>query len=126
MESCTNCGHLIGARQKALLIDERVYCEVCHPVILRKLEADRPKPPAPRPPPMVAPGEPGYVQQTGDIICPNVNCKYVGPPKRVAKGSILVLILLALFTLGIAAILYMIFFSGHKIVCPRCGLQLQS
>jgi DNA-directed RNA polymerase subunit RPC12/RpoP len=61
----------------------------------------------------------------GDIICPNPNCRYQGPPKKVARGSILVgLILLCLFILP--GVLYFVFMQGYRYSCPRCGLQIRT
>jgi len=39
MESCKNCGKLIGARQPAQVIGDAVYCEMCGPVAERKRAA---------------------------------------------------------------------------------------
>jgi hypothetical protein len=57
------------------------------------------------------------------IICPNPNCGYNGPPRKEARGSVLVAILL--FLLGILpGVLYLIFRRGYRYYCPKCGLQI--
>ena len=57
------------------------------------------------------------------MICPNPNCGYQGKPKRTARGSVLVgLILLCFFLLP--GILYFIFMGGYRYSCPKCGLQI--
>jgi len=59
------------------------------------------------------------------IICQNPNCDYTGPSKKIARGSLLVMFFLLL--LGILpGILYMIFRSGYRYSCPRCGMQLHT
>src|SRR6266403_2723696 len=57
----------------------------------------------------------------GDIICPNPQCGYVGPPKKEARGSLLVAILLC-FLFLLPGLIYMIAMSGYNYVCPRCGV----
>jgi hypothetical protein len=60
-----------------------------------------------------------------DIICPNPNCGYKGPPKRVARGSMLTgCFLMLLFVLP--GLLYFMFKGGYRTLCPRCGLQLST
>jgi predicted RNA-binding Zn-ribbon protein involved in translation (DUF1610 family) len=61
----------------------------------------------------------------GIIICPNPSCGYQGPPKRVARGSALVGCVLLLFFI-VPGILYFMFKSGYRYICPRCGLQIRS
>lgn len=60
-----------------------------------------------------------------DIICPNPNCGYVGPPREVARGSTAVGCLLC-FIMLLPGLIYFIFMSDYDIVCPRCGLQIRS
>jgi len=57
------------------------------------------------------------------IICPNPNCGYRGPPKKVARGSMIVGVLLCCLML-LPGILYFIFMSGYRYLCPQCGVQL--
>jgi len=65
------------------------------------------------------------IPQKGEIICPNPNCGYVGKPKKVARGSCLIgIILLCLFLLP--GILYFMFMSGYRYQCLRCGVQISS
>jgi hypothetical protein len=68
---------------------------------------------------------PPRVRRPGDIICPNPNCHYEGPPKKEARGSVLVGIILLLFFL-LPGILYFIFMDGYRYNCPKCGLQIRS
>lgn len=70
-------------------------------------------------PPPEAPFSPGK----GMIICPNPNCGYKGPVKRIARGSRVVAILLLLF-LFVPGLLYILFCGGYRYVCPRCGMQI--
>ena len=57
------------------------------------------------------------------IICPNPNCGYQGRPKRKARGSdLLLLILLACFV--VPGLLYLAFKSGYSYRCPNCGLKV--
>jgi hypothetical protein len=61
----------------------------------------------------------------GDIICPNVNCGYQGPPLKTSRGSCLVGGLLLL--LGIVpGVLYFVLRSGYRYNCPHCGFQIKA
>ena len=60
----------------------------------------------------------------GDIICPNPQCGYIGPPKKEARGSLLVAILLC-FLFLLPGLIYMIAMSGYNYVCPRCGVHIR-
>lgn len=55
------------------------------------------------------------------MICRSERCGYNGPPEQVPKGSLAVGVVLCLFFL-LPGIVYLILTSGHKRVCPRCGL----
>lgn len=59
------------------------------------------------------------------FICANPNCDYRGTPKRIAKGSALVFILLLCLWI-IPGIVYGIVMSGYRYVCPKCGLTHRS
>jgi hypothetical protein len=61
----------------------------------------------------------------GEIICPNGNCGYKGPPKKKSRGSVIVGLLLCFFFL-LPGIIYFIVRSGYRYYCPKCGLQLAS
>jgi hypothetical protein len=61
---------------------------------------------------------------SSQIICPNAACGYVGPPRKIPRGSALAGCLL-MFFFFLPGLLYMMIFSGHHIVCPRCGLQIR-
>lgn len=66
-----------------------------------------------------------YRNAPGDIICPNPNCGYQGPPRREARGSILTGLVLLLFFV-LPGILYFILMQGYRYDCPRCGLQIRN
>jgi hypothetical protein len=68
---------------------------------------------------------PSKVLRPGDIICPNPNCRYEGPPRKVARGSILIGVILLLFFI-LPGILYFVFMQGYRYSCPKCGLQIGS
>lgn len=68
---------------------------------------------------------PLIIRTPGDIICPNPSCRYVGPPLKVARGSILLGFILLLFFI-LPGILYFIFMQGYRYNCPKCGLQIRS
>jgi flagellar basal body-associated protein FliL len=56
------------------------------------------------------------------MICPN--CYYHGKPKMLAKGSLLIAIILLVFVFPIGLI-YIIFCSiGPKNICPKCDTPL--
>jgi hypothetical protein len=61
----------------------------------------------------------------GHVICPNVNCGYRGKPRYIARGSTAVGCLLLLFVFPIG-LFYFILRSGHRKLCPQCGLHLSS
>jgi hypothetical protein len=66
------------------------------------------------------------VPATGEtIICPNPQCGYQGPSQRVPRGSTAVGCILLLFFL-VPGILYFMFRSGYRYVCPKCGLQIRA
>ncbi|MEI6492053.1 MAG: DUF4339 domain-containing protein [Verrucomicrobiota bacterium] len=69
--------------------------------------------------------EPAYVPRPGDIVCPNTHCHYCGPPKKVARGSAILGILLMFFFV-LPGVLYLMFMSGYNYVCPKCGMHLRS
>jgi hypothetical protein len=78
-----------------------------------------------RNPPNANVAAPPRVRRLGDIICPNPNCRYEGPPETTPRGSILVGVVLLLFFL-LPGILYFIFMQGYRYDCPKCGLQIRS
>ena len=60
-----------------------------------------------------------------DIICPNNRCRYRGPAKEKARGSVLVGLFLCCFFL-LPGILYFMLKSGYRYSCPNCGMQIGS
>lgn len=61
----------------------------------------------------------------GDIVCPNANCGYVGPGKKIARGSTIIGILLLLCWI-LPGVIYFMFFSGYRTCCPRCQCQVNN
>lgn len=74
------------------------------------------------------------------FICPNPNCCYAGRSWKQSKGSVMVIVLLLLLgtlstiflpvligmLLGaLPVIMYIIFYAGHSILCPRCGMKIR-
>ena len=60
----------------------------------------------------------------GDIICPNPRCGYIGRPKKVARGSFLIGVILCFFFL-LPGLIYFAVMSGYNYVCPRCGVHIR-
>ena len=95
-------------------------------------EAERSARSQPSPPPSEAPHIGTSEVQTpsartprrGEIICPNPNCGFIGQPKRVARGSCLIGLILCLCFL-LPGVLYLVFMQGYRYVCPRCGIQIR-
>lgn len=88
-------------------------------------------PPLPAPDPSAASPRPPHVPVTpptklnpGDIICPNPQCGYIGPPKKEARGSGIVAILLC-FLFLLPGLIYMAAMSGYNYICPRCGFHIR-
>jgi len=67
--------------------------------------------------------QPGHHKRS-DMICPNPRCGYVGRPRKVARGSMIVGFVLLCF-LVVPGLLYFMFKRGHRYLCPRCGLQIR-
>ncbi len=57
------------------------------------------------------------------FVCPNPKCDYAGKARRVARGSLLLGILLCFFFL-FPGLLYFMFKSGYRYYCPVCGIQI--
>jgi hypothetical protein len=60
-----------------------------------------------------------------EIICPNPNCGYHGPPRKEARGSWLIFILLFLL-FAVPGLLYLLLMTGYRYYCPKCGMQIAS
>lgn len=89
-----------------------VKCKHCGEMLTATRQVS-PSPPVPRRMPNVAKGE---------VMCPT--CHYIGMPKRKAKESFLLGLILCLFWL-LPGIIYFIFMSGYNYICPRCGVKIQ-
>jgi hypothetical protein len=62
---------------------------------------------------------------SGKFTCPNPACRFSGEAKSVPKGDLATgLVLLLLFL--VPGILYFLFASGYKYICPRCGQKLRT
>lgn len=59
------------------------------------------------------------------IICPNANCAFQGAPKKKARGSIIVGLVLCCFFL-LPGLIYFMLRSGYTYLCPKCGFQIAS
>lgn len=59
------------------------------------------------------------------MICPNPNCGYKGEPNKQARGSVFIGIILCCFFL-LPGILYFMFKSGYRYICPQCGMQIRN
>ncbi len=57
------------------------------------------------------------------MICPNPNCGYEGRPRRKARGSFLVGLILCCFFL-LPGLIYFMFMSGYYYHCPKCKIQI--
>ena len=69
------------------------------------------------------PTEPKGVRP-GEIICRNVNGGFIGKPKKVARGSLVVGIIFTLLFI-LPGLLYFVFMAGYNYICPRCGLHIR-
>jgi hypothetical protein len=82
--------------------------------------------PAPKPvniPVVIPPLRPA--PKSGEIVCPNPNCGYVGRPNKIARGSTIIGILLLLCWI-LPGVIYFMFFSGYRYCCPRCQCQISN
>jgi hypothetical protein len=58
--------------------------------------------------------------KAGEIVCPNLACRYVGKPEKQSKRHRPTAIFL--FLLGIIpGLMYLYFTEGDNYVCPKCG-----
>ena len=57
------------------------------------------------------------------MICPNPNCGYEGEPRKEARGSCLVGLILCCFFL-VPGIIYFIVRGGNRYYCPKCNFQI--
>jgi hypothetical protein len=63
------------------------------------------------------------VKRDTTFICPNPKCDYRGKPNVENYGSLLAFVVLLL--LGVLpGILYAVFKTGRKYVCPKCKIVL--
>ncbi|MGB3112027.1 MAG: hypothetical protein WBB84_03500 [Candidatus Omnitrophota bacterium] len=67
--------------------------------------------------------EPLRKPESGEIVCPNRVCRYVGKPKKERKRSTGIASLM--FFMGILpGIFYLCFTEGYNYVCPKCGRKI--
>ena len=57
------------------------------------------------------------------MICPNPNCGYEGRPRKRARGSLLLGLILCAFFI-IPGLLYFMLMSGYRYYCPYCDMQI--
>ncbi len=78
---------------------------------------------------------------TGEVICPNPDCDYAGPPERRGASSFagcfgLAIVSMPAFlipsygavlgtVLLICALLYFLCSPGPRYHCPKCGLEIE-
>lgn len=133
METCENCGRIIGNLETPHAWRERVVCAECRQRLDRNAT-----PEVPPPPPLniaghaaaigvipygaSAPPPPPFAMRHGERICPNPNCGYCGSGKKEARGSRLLFILLILVWI-IPGLIYWAVCGGYRIVCPKCGME---
>lgn len=116
METCANCHRTIGDLEPVQLFKQNVVCIECD----SRLRASTSPPPTPAP---VAPATSRRPLRSGEMICPNPNCGYVGMPRRESKGSNAVLVILLLLWI-LPGIIYLIVYYGYVLKCPRCGMKM--
>lgn len=59
------------------------------------------------------------------IICPNPNCGYRGPGKRVESFNGCFFLVLFFFFV-VPGILYLLFCRNrHSVICPQCGCKIR-
>jgi hypothetical protein len=133
---CPRCAQTIDAPEE--LASQLVECPTCketievpirsQPSAMWKTESPAqppPKPPEPAPKPSQSRvATPQTILRPGDIICPNPNCGYTGPPKIEPRGSFAVGLLLCLLCL-LPGLIYVVMMSGSNYVCPRCGVHIR-
>lgn len=67
-----------------------------------------------------------YSEGTMDefVICPNPNCQYRGPGKKVGgSNGCLILVLLCLGILP--GLLYLMLCEKKGVACPQCGMRIR-
>jgi len=57
------------------------------------------------------------------FVCPNANCGYKGKPNVQSYGSVVVALILMLFFV-VPGVLYWLFGTGVRFVCPNCQMQV--
>lgn len=115
LETCANCGAMIGPLETPHVWREQVVCAACHARLAPTTLSYSRKPPAlPK----------GYKPPDGPlIICPNSNCCYRGPSRRISRGSMWITLLL--LCIGIVpGLLYSIFCERSSLHCPNCGIKV--
>ena len=120
-DACSNCGEAIGRLETPQIWNQHIVCARCR----QKLEASTPtQNDAAVPYARVVTTARPMLPQGQMIICPNPACGYIGEARKIPRGSVTAGCLLMLLFI-ITGILYLMFTSGYRIVCPKCGLQIR-
>jgi hypothetical protein len=143
VELCENCTEKIGALEEAHLWKGKVVCSACRTKLAHSSQGAPPQLPtssavqADDPlmelarlqsenAPLAALAPPAPISLNhGDIVCPNPRCGYVGAPRKEKWANTGCGCLLMFFFL-LPGILYFLFKSGYRYVCPVCGLMIRS
>lgn len=120
----SNDSYLAAEMYEPALISELLLKMVTAPLPAKPIPAATASKVSPLPP--VSTASPVRRQPgRGEIVCPNLNCGYVGPGDKIARGSTIVGILLLLCWI-LPGILYFMFFSGYRTCCPQCKCQINN
>ena len=120
----SNDSYLAAGMYEPALISELLLKMVTAPLPAKPIPAATASKVSPLPP--VSTASPVRRQPgRGEIVCPNPNCGYVGRGDKIARGSTIVGILLLLCWI-LPGIIYFMFFSGYRTICPRCQCQINN
>ena len=111
LPKCGNCMRPIGALESTSNFNGTTICLECEARLQH----------TPKPPTATARRAPNR----GEIICPNLNCGYVGKPKQQARGSVAVGCLLTVIMI-LPGLIYFALMSGYTYICPNCGVEIRS
>ena len=145
METCENCGTVIGKLEVPHLFNDSVVCKSCHARLTAATVRLQYETPEGATASQTGPSG-SYAKAAGlalskgpgaairsikskppagpPIICPNPNCGYVGPSNRESKGSVILAVILLLIGI-IPGLIYGVVASGHTISCPVCGTKVR-
>lgn len=106
---CENCGRHLDTPSAASVLDGFIFCAECvqHKPALEDVRT------------------PALCREKGDIVCPNLKCGYVGPPKQQPRGSAVDAIVM-LFLGLLPGLIYLATTWGTIDICPRCGNEIDT